>query len=88
LLEKLSTPKLDEEIDEITDIGKKKWNIIEFNEITYTEPILLIDVMTSSGKVTFTFIDDARPRIIQMVMVLLPGRGSRINTNLFLCLEW
>jgi hypothetical protein len=37
LLGKLSIPKVDEEIDETSDIGKKKSIIIELNEIAYTE---------------------------------------------------
>jgi hypothetical protein len=56
LLEKLSIPKVDEEIDETSDIGKKKSIIIEFNEIAYTKLILLIDVKTSSNKVAFNII--------------------------------
>jgi hypothetical protein len=56
LLGKLSIPKLDEEIDETTDNGKKKSMLIVLNEIVYTELILLIDVNTSSGKVAFNII--------------------------------
>jgi hypothetical protein len=56
LLGKLSIPKVDEEIDETSDIGKKKSIIIELNEIAYTELILLIDVKASSGKVAFNII--------------------------------
>jgi hypothetical protein len=48
LLGKLSNPKMDEEIDETSDIGNKKSIIIELNEIAYTELILLIDVKASS----------------------------------------
>jgi hypothetical protein len=44
LLEKFSIPKVNEEIDETSDIGKKKSIIIELNEIGNTELILLIDV--------------------------------------------
>jgi hypothetical protein len=44
LLGKLSITKVDEYIDETSDIGKKKFIIIELNEIAYTELILLIDV--------------------------------------------
>jgi hypothetical protein len=69
LLGKLSIPKVDEGIGEKSDIGKKKSMIIELNEIVYTELILSIDVKTSSGKVVLTLLEDARPRIIQMVMV-------------------
>jgi hypothetical protein len=55
-LGKLSIPKVDEEIDEASDIGKKKSIIIESNEIAYTELILSIDVNTCSGKVAFNII--------------------------------
>jgi hypothetical protein len=53
LLGKLSIPKLDEDIDEMSDIGKKKSIIIKLNEITYTELILSIELKASSGKVAF-----------------------------------
>jgi hypothetical protein len=56
LLGKLSIPRVDEEIDEILDFGKKNSMIIKSNEITYTELILLIDVKASSGKVAFNII--------------------------------
>jgi hypothetical protein len=56
LLGKLSIPKVDEEIDETSDIGKKKSIIIELNEIAYTELISLIDVKASSGKFAFRII--------------------------------
>jgi hypothetical protein len=53
LLGKFSIPKVDEDIDETSDIGKKKSIIIKLNEIAYTELILSIDLKTSSGKVAF-----------------------------------
>jgi hypothetical protein len=56
LLGKLSIPNFDEEIDETSEIGKKKSIIIELNEIAYTELILLIDIKASSGKVAFNII--------------------------------
>jgi hypothetical protein len=56
LLEKLSIPKLDEEIDETSDIGKKKSMIIELNEIAYTKLILLIDFNASTCKIVFNII--------------------------------
>jgi hypothetical protein len=37
----LSIPKVDGEIDEMSDIGKMKSIIIEINEIAYTEHILI-----------------------------------------------
>jgi hypothetical protein len=40
----MSIPKVDEEIDEMTDIGKKKSIIIDLNDIAYTELILSINV--------------------------------------------
>jgi hypothetical protein len=56
LLGKSSIPKVDEEIDETSDIGKKKSMIIESNEIAYTELILLIDVKANSYNFDFTII--------------------------------
>jgi hypothetical protein len=56
LLGKLSIPKVDEEIDETSDFGKKKSITIELNEIAYTELVLLIDVKASSDKVVFNII--------------------------------
>jgi hypothetical protein len=56
LFRKLSIPKVDEDIDENSDIGKKKSIIIELNEIAYTELILSIDVKASSGQVAFNII--------------------------------
>jgi hypothetical protein len=89
LLGKLAIPKVNEEIDETSDIEKKKSIIVELNEIAYTELILSIDVKASSGKVAFLkILEDARPRIIQMAMVPFLGRYSKINMNLFLSLQW
>jgi hypothetical protein len=56
LLGKLSIHKVDEDIDETSDIGKNKSIIIELNKIAYTELILWIDVKASSGKVAFYII--------------------------------
>jgi hypothetical protein len=56
LLGKFSIPKVDEEIDKTSDIGKKKPIIIKLNEIAYTEFILSKDVKASSGKVAFKVI--------------------------------
>jgi hypothetical protein len=56
LLGKLSIPKVDEEIDETSYIGKKKSIIIKLNEMAYTELILSIDVKASSDKVAFNII--------------------------------
>jgi hypothetical protein len=47
---------VDEEIDETSDIGKKKSIIIELNDIAYNQLILLIDVKATSGKVAFNII--------------------------------
>jgi hypothetical protein len=47
---------VDGEIDETSDIGKKKSIIIKLNEIAYTELILSIDIKASSGKVAFNII--------------------------------
>jgi hypothetical protein len=62
LLGKLSIPKVDEEIDETSDIGKKKSIIIKSNEIAYTELILSIDVKASSVKVAFNIIGGCKTK--------------------------
>jgi GH15 family glucan-1,4-alpha-glucosidase len=62
LLEKLSIPTVDEEIDEGTESGKKKSITIELNEIAYTDLILSIDVKTSSGKVAFNLIKGCKSK--------------------------
>jgi hypothetical protein len=56
LLGKLSIPKTDEELDEVSDIGKKMPRTIELNEIAYTELILFIDVRTSNGMIAFNIV--------------------------------
>jgi hypothetical protein len=56
LLGKLLIPKLDEDIDETSDIGKKKSVIIKLNEIACTELILSMGVTASSGKVVLNII--------------------------------
>jgi hypothetical protein len=56
LLGKLLIPKLDEKIDETSDIGKKKPVIIKLNEIAYIELILSIDLSASNGKVALNII--------------------------------
>jgi hypothetical protein len=62
LLEKLSIPKVDEEIDKSSEIGNKKFIIIELNEIAYTELILSIDVKASCGKVAFNIITGCKTK--------------------------
>jgi hypothetical protein len=62
LLGKLSIPKVDEEIDETSDIVKKKSIIIKLNEIAYTEIILSKDVKASSGKVAFKIIKGCKTK--------------------------
>jgi hypothetical protein len=47
---------VDEEINETSNIGKKKSMITESKEIAYTELILLIDVKASSDKIAFNII--------------------------------
>jgi hypothetical protein len=59
---KLPIPTMYEEIDEGTESGKKKYLIIELNEIAYTELILSIDVKTSSRKVAFNLIKGCKSK--------------------------
>jgi hypothetical protein len=42
LIGKLSIPKVDEEYDEVSGIGKKMLRATELNEIAYTELIYLL----------------------------------------------
>jgi hypothetical protein len=62
LLGKLSIPKVDEDIDETSENGKKKSIIIELNEIAYIELILSIDVKASSGKVAFNITRECKTK--------------------------
>jgi hypothetical protein len=86
LLGKLSIPLVDEKFDEGTESGKKKSIAIEMNEIAYTELILSIDVMTSSGKVLLILLKALRAKTTQMVILLLHGKGSRRSMSLSLLL--
>jgi hypothetical protein len=56
LLGKFPIPKVDEEIDETSDIGKKKSIMIKLNEISGTELSLSLDVKASNGKIAFNII--------------------------------
>jgi hypothetical protein len=60
LLGRLIIPSLDEEFDDLSDIGKETSRIIKLNEIAYTELILSIDVKTSSGKTAFNIIKSCK----------------------------
>jgi hypothetical protein len=59
-LGRLIIPSLDEEFDDLSDIGKETSRIIKLNEIAYTELILSIDVKTSSGKTAFNIIKSCK----------------------------
>ena len=58
LLGKLPIPKTNDEINEETDEGKTTMKIFDSNELAYTQLILFIDVMTSSGKVAFNMVQE------------------------------
>jgi hypothetical protein len=49
LLGKVLTPKSSEVFDKNKDEGKRMLRIIDFNEMAFTEPALIIDVRSSSG---------------------------------------
>jgi hypothetical protein len=53
LLGKVLIPKSSEVFDEKTDEGKTILRIIDFNEMTFTELVLSIDVSSISGKIAF-----------------------------------
>jgi hypothetical protein len=86
LLGKLSIPKADEEIDETSEIGKKKSIIIELNEIAYTELILSIDIKASSGKVAFNIIRGCKTKDYLDGNGAIPWERLK-NMNLFLSLK-
>jgi hypothetical protein len=58
----LSIPKVDEEYDEVSDIGKKMSRATELNEIAYTELNLSIDVKTSNGKIAFNIVKECKSK--------------------------
>jgi hypothetical protein len=62
LLGKLSIPKIDESFDEASDQGKRMPQIIEFNEIAFTELILSIDVKSSNGKIAFNLVKGCKSK--------------------------
>jgi gag-polypeptide of LTR copia-type/Zinc knuckle len=62
LLGRLAIPSLDEEFDNLLEVGKEKSRIIKLNEIAYTELILLIDVKTSSGKTAFHIVESCKTK--------------------------
>jgi hypothetical protein len=84
LLGKLSIPKADDKIDQVSYIGKKMAKTIELNEIAYTEhsssPLMLKLVMLRLRSILSK---DVRARIILMGMHLLIGRSSRTSMNLY-----
>jgi hypothetical protein len=55
-LGKLSTPKIDESFVDASDQGKRMLKIIEFNEISFTDLILSIDVKTSNGNIALNLV--------------------------------
>jgi hypothetical protein len=48
--------KVDEECDEVSDIGNKMARIIELNKISYTELIHSVDVTASYAKIAFDIV--------------------------------
>jgi hypothetical protein len=62
LLGRLAIPRLDEEFDNLSEIGMEKSRIIKLNEIAYTELIISIDVKTSSGKTAFNIVKSCKTK--------------------------
>jgi hypothetical protein len=56
LLGKLYITKVDDKLNEVSDIGKILARTIELNEIAYTELILSIDVKASYDQIAFNFV--------------------------------
>jgi hypothetical protein len=88
LIGKLSILKVDEEYDEVSDIGKKMSRATELNEIAYRELILSIDVKTSNGKIAFNIVKSCKSKDYPDGKLLLLGRNSRTSMNLSLPLQW
>jgi hypothetical protein len=63
LLGKLSIPKADDKLDEVSDIGNKLARAVDLNEIAYTVLILSIDV---KARLRSILSNDAKARIILM----------------------
>jgi hypothetical protein len=68
LLEKSIIPMTDEVFDVESEEAKTKMIVADLNAFAYIELILLIDDNTSSGKVVFNLVKDARVRIMLMVV--------------------
>jgi hypothetical protein len=63
LLGKVQIPKSLNFVDDKKEEGKKKMKIIDLNELAFTELVLLVDVSTSAGKITFGIIKSCKKRI-------------------------
>jgi hypothetical protein len=53
LLDKLQIPKTSEEVEEKTEEGRRLMKNADLNKLAFTESILSIDVINSSGKIAF-----------------------------------
>jgi hypothetical protein len=62
-LGKVQIPKSLNFVDDKKEEGKKKMKIIDLNELAFTELVLLVDVSTSAGKITFGIIKSCKKRI-------------------------
>jgi hypothetical protein len=88
LLRKFSISKVYEEIDDTTNIGKRKSLVIELNEITYTDLTLLIDVKAGNGKFAFNIIRGCKTKDNPDVNGAIAWERLKNNTNLLLRLQW
>jgi hypothetical protein len=62
LLEKVLIPKSSEVFDEKVDEGKRMLRIIDLNEMAFTELVLSIDVISSSGKTAFGIVKSCKTK--------------------------
>jgi hypothetical protein len=81
IVRKVVYPQGKQQIDEAFDIGKKMARTIELNEIVYTHPLILSQVM---ARLSLILPEGERARSILMRIHQLLGRGSRTNMNLYL----
>jgi hypothetical protein len=66
-LGKILTPKSSEVDDEKTDESKRMLRIIDLNEMAFTNPLLSIDVSSSSGKIAFGIVNSCKTKMCSVI---------------------
>jgi hypothetical protein len=62
LLGKVLIPKTQDPVDERTEERKKKIEIIDLNEMAFTELILSINAASSAGKIAFGIVKSCKTK--------------------------